>query len=349
MTTGAKAKDDPRERQWIQLSHDYSANLEGLSGLLDQFDFLLSGYCQSSQDTDLRLDPSDALVRAKAGKVIEEAKRQTGNLNAIGLGNQIAESVALLKQGLSAKVPNLTSLWQGATTLWDVAKAARTKQVKVPDLEAGAMEFCALMCRLVIAQQKPRIFRNHADALAFRTGELQPEDELPSLDLREIVRDAITATVPFATQQGIEIRQVLVPNVPVLVAADSASLVRAFRALLDNAIKYNWQTRTGLGWVDVRIQMSFRATMVQIVNWGTPIDPYEIESGAIFRRGYRGRYAEREEVPGTGTGLSYAKGIIEEVHLGQLLVETRVDKKSPSKDLGYPNITTVTVQLQRVG
>src|SRR5439155_26412015 len=98
----------------------------------------------------------------------------------------------------------------------------------------------------------------------------------------------------------------------------------------------------------IRLKASFHTVQVQFENWGTPIEEFEITSGAIFRRGYRGRYAEHEGIPGTGTGLADAKDIIESMHRGQLVVESRVDRRSRGRQ-GYPNITTVTAFLPRCG
>jgi len=127
------------------------------------------------------------------------------------------------------------------------------------------------------------------------------------------------------------------------------ALASAISGLVHNAIKYSWQRRNG--YVTVKLtQVTDEQGQVwlqlTIQNYGVMIDKEEIESGDIFRYGYRGRYASDRSRPGSGIGLYHAKRVVED-HGGVITIESHPARVSaphiPLRDI--PHITTVTVHL----
>jgi signal transduction histidine kinase len=101
----------------------------------------------------------------------------------------------------------------------------------------------------------------------------------------------------------------------------------AIRQLLDNALKYSLPrspitVRVGEGGVrggqmgDGQVGNSAETIAVEVANCGAAIPP--AEQARIFERFYRGASA-KEQVPGSGLGLSIAARIVQ-AHHGELTV-----------------------------
>ncbi len=88
-----------------------------------------------------------------------------------------------------------------------------------------------------------------------------------------------------------------------LVLADSDSLSRVLRNLLDNALKY---TPTG-GQVKVSLSSSPESVLLQVSYTGPGIP--EEDRKHLFERFWRGR-ASRRHTPGTGLGLYLCQQIV---------------------------------------
>ncbi len=121
---------------------------------------------------------------------------------------------------------------------------------------------------------------------------------LQSLDLSELVREAVADTVPLALARGTRFE--LSADVPVRIDGDRAALAALVRNLADNAVRYSPRgTR-----VEVRVSQPDGAPTLQVDDAGPGIPPAERER--VFDRFYRRGVADE---PGTGLGLAIVRGV----------------------------------------
>jgi signal transduction histidine kinase len=112
-----------------------------------------------------------------------------------------------------------------------------------------------------------------------------------------------------------------VPDNPLHVWGDSASLERLFVILLDNAIKY---TASG-GQVDVRLRRDDGFAVADVRDTGAGIPAEDIEH--VFDRFYRADHARSRESGGAGLGLAIGRWIAE-AHGGEICVESKLGEGS---------------------
>lgn len=93
-----------------------------------------------------------------------------------------------------------------------------------------------------------------------------------------------------------------------VVTADPDALRLVVCNLLDNAIKYSWRSETTKTWVSVASKVQAETVVIRVENVGTPLARDEIETGRIFQRGYRSRFAHG--TVGAGIGLYLAKTLL---------------------------------------
>jgi signal transduction histidine kinase len=117
--------------------------------------------------------------------------------------------------------------------------------------------------------------------------------------------------------------------------------------LLHNANKYSHKGPGRFVRIKTRdLQQETEAEII-IESYGIPIKKGEIESGDIFKFGYRSKLAFRTDRDGTGVGLADAKDVIEQHH-GKITITSEPirDDGDPPK-YKVPYITTVTVRLPK--
>lgn len=118
--------------------------------------------------------------------------------------------------------------------------------------------------------------------------------------VREIADTAASAGAPKGIQVSVELAPEL-PSVP----GTREQLIRAFRQILDNAVRYCPEK----GCIQVRAVASEGWVSVSVADDGPGIPPGEIE--AVFRPYYRLEPECAGETFGAGLGLPIARGIIE--------------------------------------
>jgi heavy metal sensor kinase len=106
-----------------------------------------------------------------------------------------------------------------------------------------------------------------------------------------------------------------IPEAPLWVQGDAASLERLFVILLDNAVKY---TPAG-GQIDVRLGSDDGFAVADVRDTGIGIPAEDVAH--IFDRFYRADRARSRESGGTGLGLAIGRWIAE-AHRGQIRVES---------------------------
>ena len=132
-------------------------------------------------------------------------------------------------------------------------------------------------------------------------------------DLSELVQAAIDGMRTQAAERGIQLSGTVQQNI--VGAFDAGQIWRLLLNLLDNAIKFN---RTG-GRIDVVLAVLNDTAMISVSDTGSGI--VMEEQTHIFERGYRSPSARKANVPGTGLGLHFARGIAE-AHGGRIEVNS---------------------------
>ena len=124
-------------------------------------------------------------------------------------------------------------------------------------------------------------------------------------------------------ESGAHVERSIDPHLP-RVLGDAVGLRQAIRNLVDNAVKYG---ADGAGWVGLQAHAvaGKQGPMVEIcvADHGPGIPPHEQKH--IFEPFFRGRNALRDQVHGTGLGLSLAKKIVE-AHGGTIRVRSELLK-----------------------
>jgi two-component system, OmpR family, sensor histidine kinase KdpD len=145
------------------------------------------------------------------------------------------------------------------------------------------------------------------DLSRLQAGRAEPREDWVSLE------DVVLAARDSLPDSGGEVRLAVDPDVPP-VRADAAHLERAFKNLLENALRYSG----GLP-VSVRIRRSGARAVVRVVDQGPGIAPADRDR--IFEPFYRGPGARDEPWGGSGLGLAIAKGFVE-ANGGTIAVES---------------------------
>jgi len=172
----------------------------------------------------------------------------------------------------------------------------------------------------------------------------EPQDRTHLVPLWSLVRQAMSNLKEFAHSQGVEFRaNDESRNVQVEVV--ERDCLRALSSLLHNAIKYSWKRGNEPPWVQIRAHMKEGMVTVEFENYGVPIPKDEIESGLIFRFGFRGRYSGDRGRLGTGIGLTDARDIAQAFG-GNVTIESRPAWRGVSPgDYSVPYITTASFSL----
>ena len=136
--------------------------------------------------------------------------------------------------------------------------------------------------------------------------------------LTPIVKDAVEAVLPQADRKRLTVREDLTPAFYQSLA-DRDMLYQAVLNLLSNAVKYT--PEGGHVTVETALDEARRKVITRVTDNGVGIPPKDLPF--IFDKFYRAE-ANSRMAQGTGLGLSLVKHIVETVHGGRVLVESRV-------------------------
>lgn len=117
--------------------------------------------------------------------------------------------------------------------------------------------------------------------------------------------------------------------------------------LLRNAIEYSYRGERRFIKVRAREMQPQNEVEITIENFGVPIKNEEIDSGDIFKFGYRGELAYENYRDGLGVGLADVNEVVE-AHGGKITITSipRTDDGNPPQ-YKVPYLTTVTIHLPR--
>jgi len=143
-----------------------------------------------------------------------------------------------------------------------------------------------------------------------------------SVDMVEIVREAVEAARENATDKGIDLTlNELLPEKEKTALADREALLLVFSNLIDNAIKYTAEQ----GKVTVQVAQTDLYATVSVQDTGIGMTHPELDK--VFDEFYRVKNEHTADIAGTGLGLSLVKRLIE-LHQGQINAESTPGKGS---------------------
>jgi heavy metal sensor kinase len=156
--------------------------------------------------------------------------------------------------------------------------------------------------------------------------------ELTSTSLNEVLGEIAEPARLLADKKSVHYEQRL-PETPLRVSGNPASLRRLFLILIDNAVKYSPLE----GHVSLALTACDGSAVTEIRDKGIGISPSDLPH--IFERFYRADESRSRESGGTGLGLSIAKWIAEAHHGGI----------SVSSDVGEGSVFRVQIPLSKDG
>ncbi|HEY8630499.1 MAG TPA: ATP-binding protein [Gaiellaceae bacterium] len=166
----------------------------------------------------------------------------------------------------------------------------------------------------IVERNSDRLLRLVGDLLfvaQVEAGKITLERE--SMHVEELVRHAVDAARPAATEKGIEIALDL--NGPGELHADRARLAQVLDNLISNALKFN----SSGGHVSVRTSRHGDVGVIEVSDDGMGMS--EEDRGQLFQRFFRAASATDQAIQGTGLGLAIVKAIVE-AHDGVITVES---------------------------
>lgn len=139
------------------------------------------------------------------------------------------------------------------------------------------------------------------------------EVNIAEVNINEFVEQILKQLQPIADQRNIDV--VFESVRPVTAQIDEVKLGMAFRNLIENAIKYNYDN----GWVRVSLNADHKFMYLKVSDSGVGI-PEELQDN-IFERFYRVDKARSRETGGNGLGLAITRNAIL-LHRGSIKVHS---------------------------
>ena len=170
--------------------------------------------------------------------------------------------------------------------------------------ERGPEDYRRALTEIDIHAQHMSGLVNDLLALARTDAGIEPHGQSP-VDVTSVVAEAGREIGDFAVANAVTIRTSL-PEEPMYVTGDEASLKRLLLILLENAVKYS--RRGGEVSVRVRSRGDDGPVVIDVRDEGIGIEPSE--RSRLFERFYRGSRARQHAPDGTGLGLSIAHTIV---------------------------------------
>jgi signal transduction histidine kinase len=145
--------------------------------------------------------------------------------------------------------------------------------------------------------------------------------QIESLDVVELVASAIEISEPIFSERGMTVR-IDRPVGPVIVDVDRERMFQVMLNLLNNSAKYAEKGTEATVTISTTSPNEVR---VAVADKGPGIEPDELET--VFESFYRSKSARRTRVPGSGLGLSIARGLVE-AQGGKIWAESRIGEGS---------------------
>ena len=264
--------------------------------------------------TAVRLGPeSIAGLALHCSQMPDSVLQGIANLVAIGLerarAQNLAQQIEAARQSEQLRTTLIDAMAHEFKTPLTLIKAATTALLAGPEEAAVSRNE-----QLTIADEEADHLRTLIDnAVEMARLDITHIDVHPEIsNVSEIIRDVVRSM-----QSEIDDRlvKVLDENLPAEVAFDQRLVKLAIKQLLDNALKYSPVEKP----VVIRAYGTEEKLTIEITDCGDGIPNEELTR--IFERFYRSP-AIREQIPGSGLGLSIAHRIVQ-AHGGDLTVTSR--------------------------
>lgn len=196
------------------------------------------------------------------------------------------------------------------TRLRAVAEYALQSDKEDSGLYRSALSDCLEESERVLAMLKVMMSVAEAEA---GTLELRYEE----LNIRETLEDVIALYQYVSEEEQITVSLECPDNI--FIPADKTRISQVWANILDNAIKYGYESGT----VIIRVSTSNHHVIVSFIDNGMGIS--ETETDRIWDRLYRGDRSRSKL--GLGLGLNYVKAVVE-AHQGQVVVRSTIKEGS---------------------
>lgn len=290
----------------------YRAGPEEFAGMDDQLrDAALNSTSFSDPErkrviTAIRLGAEPIASLALQGARMPDSVLQgIANLIAIGLerarAQNLAHQVEAARESEQLRTTLIDAMAHEFKTPLTSIKAATTSLLSNPEQPAeNRMEL------LKIADEEAEHLHDLIDDAVemARLDSAQIELRLEKADVRELIRDVVASL-----RAGMDGRPVEITSEEGLPAmtVDRRLAMLAVKQVLDNALKYSMPSTP----VSIRLRQAGDSIVIEIVDHGKGIPPQEQKR--VFERFYRSP-AVKQQIPGSGLGLSIANAIVQAHH-----------------------------------
>ena len=264
--------------------------------------------------TALRLETEPLAGLALYGARMPDSVLQgVANLVAIGLerarAQDLAQQIEAARQSEQLRTTLIDAMAHEFKTPLTLIKGATTALLAGPDEAAVSRRE-----QLTIADEEAdhlwKLIDNAVEMARLDTTQIEVYPEISNVT--EVIRDVVDSMHSEIDDRPVS---VLSENLPAVVAFDRRLVKLAIKQLLDNALKYSSAEKP----VVVRAYGADDRLTIEITDCGHGIT--NEEQKRIFERFYRSP-AIKEQIPGSGLGLSIAYRIVQ-AHGGDLMVTSR--------------------------
>lgn len=163
----------------------------------------------------------------------------------------------------------------------------------------------------------------------------------------EVVEEVVAEYRDSVNDREIDVRiAIKQPDVDVLLPKDE--LKKSLLNLVDNAIKYTGElfedSQYDHTWIDLVVDAGNSDVYIAFESWGAPVTQEELDGRFMFKAGYRGWFARKNGIQGTGTGLADVLDFATR-YGGDVLYETAPRGKQANPRTAVK--TTVTIVVPR--
>ena len=221
------------------------------------------------------------------------------------------------------------------------------------DHAASAIERLVCLYSLHGLEEQILFMNEHAHEIRERQvleNSIEPV-EREEIALNDLVRQLVSELGELAKSRRLVLRPKYTLANNVQITGVRRDLVRALRAIIENAIKYNWQLDeydSEDAWVDIVTRRRGRMMEVEVDSWGVPITQEEVDKQTLFQKGVRGKYATRSTMNGSGYGLTDARNAARR-HGGDVTLTSRPARRDGDPmnyDQAFRTLVSLTLPLE---
>ena len=174
----------------------------------------------------------------------------------------------------------------------------------------------------IIIKESDRLIRLVSQVLDYEKIESAQMDwAITSLDLIEVINDAVNSTRLLIDDKNITVKLDLAQDLP-WVSGDRDRLIQVMVNIISNAVKFCDSDR---GLINIRLRAAGNQLIVEVQDNGIGINPKDLDK--IFQPFHQIKDPTQGRPPGTGIGLSITKRIVD-FHHGRIWVDSEPGRGS---------------------